>query len=79
MQESNLLQNTDFRLEKEQLKMELSSLMRTQQTLDQNMIAAKACHDDLTIKDQQLDKQFRSVFMDIVSPAIIDQAYRIFK
>lgn len=59
--------------------MELSSLMRTQQMLDQNVVASKATYDDLVTKDQQLDKQFRSVFMDIVSPAIIDQAYRIFK
>lgn len=66
-------------LEKEQLKVELSTLMRTQQVLDQNVMASKASHDDLVIKDQQLDKQFRSVFMDIVSPTIIDQAYRIFK
>lgn len=59
--------------------MELSTLMRTQQVLDQNVIASKLNYDDLMTKDQQLDRQFRSVSMDIVSPAIIDQAYRIFK
>lgn len=71
--------NRIFRSEKEQVKMELGTLMRTQQMLDQNVIASKATHDDLVTKDQQLDKQFRTVFMDIVSPTIIDQAYRIFK
>lgn len=59
--------------------MELSTLMRTQQVLDQNVISSKVNYDDLMTKDQLLDKQFRSFFMDIVSPAIIDQAYRIFK
>lgn len=67
------------RLEKEQLKLELGTLIRTQQVLDQNVNASKMNYDDLLTKDQQLDKQFRSVFMDIVSPAVIDQAYRIFK
>lgn len=68
-----------LRSEKEQLKMELSTLMRTQQVLEQNVISSKVNYDDLTTKDQLLDKQFRSFFMDIVSPAIIDQAYRIYK
>lgn len=53
--------------------------MRTQQLLDQNVIASKTSFEELTVKDQSLDKQFRTFFMEIVSPAVIDQAYRIFK
>lgn len=53
--------------------------MRTQQQLDQNMITSKVTFDEFTAKDQSLDKQFRTFFMEIVSPAVIDQAYRIFK
>lgn len=65
--------------EREQLKMELFTLMKTQQVLDQNLIASKVNVDELTVKDQLLDKQFRTFFMETVSPAVIDQAYRIFK
>ncbi|XP_055325488.1 cilia- and flagella-associated protein 43 [Sitodiplosis mosellana] len=65
--------------DREHLKSELNNLMRTQQLLDQNVIATKASFDELTAKDQSLDKQFRTFFMEIVSPAVIDQAYRIFK
>lgn len=35
--------------------------------------------DDLTAKDQSIDRQFRTIFSELVSPAVIDQAYRIFK
>lgn len=59
--------------------MELNTLMKTYQVLDQNCIASKVNIDELTAKDQLIDKQFRTVFMEIVSPAVIDQAYRIFK
>lgn len=65
--------------EREQLKMELITLMKTQQVLDQNLIASKVNVEELTVKDQLLDKQFRTFFMETVSPAVIDQAYRIFK
>lgn len=53
--------------------------MRTQQLLDQNVIALKVTFDEFTAKDQSLDKQFRTLFMETVSSAVIDQAYRIFK
>lgn len=68
-----------IRLEKEHLKGELNSLMKTQQMLEQNVLTSKCSHDELTTKDQSLDKQFRTLFLEIVSSAIIDQAYRIFK
>ncbi|XP_031619938.1 cilia- and flagella-associated protein 43 [Contarinia nasturtii] len=66
-------------LEKEQLKSELNNLMKIQQMLDQNVVASKINFEELTAKDQSLDKQFRTFFSDIVSAAVIDQAYRIFK
>lgn len=66
-------------MEKEHLKGELNSLMKTQQMLEQNVLTLKCSYDELTTKDQSLDKQFRTLFLEIVSSAIIDQAYRIFK
>lgn len=68
-----------FSLEKEQLKADVNTLLKTQQVLDQNLIVSKVNFEELTAKDQTLDKQFRTNFMEIVSPAVIDQAYRIFK
>lgn len=68
-----------IRLDKEHLKGELNSLMKTQQMLEQNVLTSKCSYDELTAKDQSLDKQFRTLFLEIVSSAIIDQAYRIFK
>lgn len=59
--------------------MELNTLMKTQQVLDQNLMASKVNYEELTAKDQLIDRQFRTFFMEIVSPAVIDQAYRIFK
>lgn len=53
--------------------------MKTQQMLDQNVVASKTNFEELAAKDQSLDKQFRTFFSDIVSAAVIDQAYRIFK
>lgn len=47
--------------------------------LDHNLIISKASFEELTVKDQLLDKQFRTFFMEMVSPAVIDQAHRIFK
>lgn len=65
--------------EKEHLKTELNTLMKTYQVLDQNLTSSKVNYDELAAKDQAIDKQFRTFFMEIVSPAVIDQAYRIFK
>lgn len=59
--------------------MELNNLMKTQQVLDQNVMASKNNCEELAAKDQLIDKQFRTFFMEIVSPTVIDQAYRIFK
>lgn len=53
--------------------------MKTYQVLDQNVTSSKVNYDELAAKDQAIDKQFRTFFMEIVSPAVIDQAYRIFK
>lgn len=68
-----------IRSEKEQIKLDLNNLLKTQQILEQNVATSKASYDELSAKDQSLDKQFRTLFMEIVSPAIIDQAFRIFK
>lgn len=68
-----------FSTEREHLKVEINNLMKTQQILDQNVIASKVSFDELTAKDQSLDKQFRTFFMEIVSTTVIDQAIRIFK
>lgn len=64
---------------REQLKMELNALLKTQQVLEQNVLASKASVDDLTAKDLSLDKQFRTSYTELVSATVIDQAYRIFK
>lgn len=67
------------RLEKEQLKLELNMLLKTQHVLEENVIVSKVNFDEMTAKDHSLDKQFRIFFMELVSSAVIDQAYRIFK
>lgn len=67
------------RSEKDDLKLEINDMLKMQQMLDQNMGATKLQYDELTAKDQQLDRHFKTFFMELVSTAIIDQAYRIFK
>lgn len=47
--------------------------------LEANLNNLKAKFDELTTKDQSLDKQFRTTFAELVSAGVIDQIYRIFK
>lgn len=68
-----------FRLRKEELRTEINGLLNVIQNLDQNVTSSKTQLDDINAKDQSIDRQFRSIFAELVSPAIIDQAYRIFK
>lgn len=68
-----------FSFQKDQLKIKINDLLKIQQILDHSLSASKLQSDDLTAKDQQLDRQFKTFFMEIVSTAVIDQAYRIFK
>lgn len=50
-----------------------------QQQFEQNAAKLKANVDELNAKDQQLDRQFRQFFGDIVTSTVVEQAYRIFK
>lgn len=47
--------------------------------LELNLNNLKAKFDELTTKDQALDKQFRTTFAELVSAGVLDQVYRIFK
>lgn len=69
----------NFRLQKQNIKTEISELIKTQLLLDSNLNSCKLKLDELTNRDQLLDRQFRTFFSDTVSAAVVDQAYRIFK
>lgn len=47
--------------------------------MDIQLSALKAKYEELLAKDQNLDKQFRIHFSEIVSAAVVDQAHRIYK
>lgn len=64
---------------KDELKGDLSKWLKEQQHFDQNLSTLKTQLEELTVKDQSLDRHFRTFFMDLVSSAVIDQAIRIFK
>lgn len=46
---------------------------------DANLTILKMRFNELTAKDQSLDKQFRTTFSELVSVGVLDQVYRIFK
>lgn len=65
--------------QKDELKTEIIGLTKLVQSLEQNVNTLKTKLDESTAKDQSIDRQFRTIFAELISPAIIDQAYRIFK
>lgn len=68
-----------FSIQKDDLRLEINGLLKLIQTLEQNVIIAKTQYDDSLSKDQLADRHFRLAFGELVSPAVIDQAHRIFK
>lgn len=50
-----------------------------QQHFEQSAIKLRSHMDELNSKDQQLDRQFRQFFGELVASAVVEQAYRIFK
>lgn len=57
----------------------MAQLSKMHAMLETNLNSLKAKFDELTTKDQSLDKQFRITFGELVSAGVIDQVYRIFK
>lgn len=57
----------------------LAKWLTEQQQFEQNGCRLKANIDDLNGKDQQLDRQFRQFFGEIVTSTVVEQTYRIYK
>lgn len=57
----------------------ITELTNTQCRLDVNLGTFKMKYEELQIRDQMLDKQFRMHFAEIVSAVVVEQAHRIYK
>lgn len=68
-----------FRTRREEIELEIDRLSHTQAGMVVQLSALKVKYEELSSKDQLLDKQFRTHFSEIVSAAVVDQAHRIYK
>lgn len=68
-----------FRSQRQYFRNEITELSKVHALLEANLNNLKTKFDELTAKDQSMDKQFRSTFSEMVSAGVLDQVYRIFK
>lgn len=70
---------SSFRSQRQEIRNQIAELNKVHGLLETNMTHLKTKLDELTAKDQALDKQFRTTFAELVSAGVLDQVYRIFK
>lgn len=68
-----------FRCQRQDIRSEIVGLNKVHAMLETSLSNLKTKFDELTAKDQSLDKQFRTTFAELVSAGVLDQIYRIFK
>lgn len=61
------------------IKQTINSLNTTLQDLEKKVIDCRTDYDILMQKDRQLDKQFKSNFVETAPRSVVDQTYKIFK
>lgn len=65
--------------EMNELRLDIENTARTFNNLEEKFLNCKTKYEELTTKDKLLDKQFKTTFSEYTTPAIVDQAYRIFR
>lgn len=61
------------------IKQAINSLNTTLQDLEKKLIDCRTDYEILLQKDRQLDKQFKSNFVETAPRTVVDQTYKIFK
>lgn len=65
--------------QRQDIRNEIAELNKGHTLFETNLINLKVKFDELTAKDQLMDKQFRTTFSEFVSAGVLDQVYRIYK
>lgn len=73
------LHSNSLKGQRQDVRNEIAELNKVHAMFDANLTILKMRFNELTAKDQSLDKQFSTTFSELVSVGVLDQVYRIFK